>query len=103
MSTADYPHIEVGEDAVPRIAGTTTKVVEVVLDKLAYDWDPVEIHRQHPYLSLAQIHAAFTYYYDHRDELDRDIERRLSHVDEVRARWAATLPSLQRLAHAGSH
>ena len=39
------------------------KVTEVVLDKIAYGWSPEEIHFQHPHLSLAQIHAALTYYY----------------------------------------
>ena len=63
-------HIEIDDQGVPWIAGGNTKVIEVVLDKLAYGWSPEEMHLQHPHLSLAQIHAAFSYYYEHQEELD---------------------------------
>jgi uncharacterized protein (DUF433 family) len=36
------------------------------LDHLAYGWSPEEMHYQHPPLSLAQIHAALAYYFDHQ-------------------------------------
>lgn len=47
--------IEIDDQGVARIAGATTKVIEVVLDKLAYGRSPEEMHFQHPHLSLAQI------------------------------------------------
>ena len=77
--------IEIDEKGVPWISGANTKVVEVVLDKLAYGWSPEEMHRQHPHLSMAQIHAALSYYYEHQDEVDADIERRERYVEELRA------------------
>jgi uncharacterized protein (DUF433 family) len=77
--------IELDKDGIPWIAGANTKVVEVVLDKLAYGWSPEEMHRQHPHLSMAQIHAALAYYYEHQDEVDADIERRDRYVEEMRA------------------
>ena len=67
------------------IAGTTTKVVEVALDRLSHHWDADEIQRQHPHLSLSQIYAALAYYHDHQEELDRDIAARLRKVDEIAA------------------
>lgn len=75
-----YEHILIEADRVPRIAGTTTKVIEVVLDQQAYGWSPEEIQYQHPHLTLGQIHAALAYYWDHRAELDQDIQRRLDYV-----------------------
>jgi uncharacterized protein (DUF433 family) len=75
-----YEHIVIEEDHVPRIAGTTTKVIEIVLDQQAYGWSPEEIQYQHPHLTLGQIHAALAYYWDHREELDQDIQRRLGRV-----------------------
>ena len=78
-----YPHIELTSDGVPLISGTRTKVVEIALDRLAHSWDAEEIRRQHPHLTLGQIHSALAYYYDHQDEIDRDIERRLSQVKEI--------------------
>ena len=79
-----YEHILIDKDRVPRIAGTTTKVIEVVLDQQAYGWSPEEIQYQHPYLTLGQIHAALAYYWDHRAELDEDIQRRLDRVAQLR-------------------
>ena len=72
-----YEHIILNADGVPMIAGTTMKVVELVLEKTAYGWSPEELHFQHPYLSLGQIHSALAYYWDHQNALDRDIARRL--------------------------
>jgi uncharacterized protein (DUF433 family) len=77
--------IEIDEHGVPWISGANTKVVEVVLDKMAYGWSPEEMHRQHSHLSMAQIHAALSYYYEHQDEVDADIERRDRYVEELRA------------------
>ena len=77
--------IEIDEKGIPWISGANTKVVEVVLDKLAYGWSPEEMHRQHPHLSMAQIHAALSYYYEHQNEVDADIERRDRYVEELRA------------------
>lgn len=64
----------------PWVAGTQVKVVEVVLDHIAYGFSPTEIHLQHPHLSLSQIHAALSYYFDHQAELDAEIHRQ---VDEA--------------------
>jgi uncharacterized protein (DUF433 family) len=85
MSTVSYPHIEINSDGVPIVSGTTTKVVEIVLDHLAHRWEADDICRQHPYLTLAQVHAALGYYYDHEQEINEDIERRLRRVEEIKA------------------
>src|SRR5919206_566563 len=79
-----YEHIVINESGVPLIEGTTTKVVELVLDVLAYGWSPDELQFQHPHLTLGQIHSALAYYWDHKEELDRDIERRLERVEGIR-------------------
>ena len=78
-----YEHIVLDQAQVPIIAGTTMKVVELVLDSRAYGWSPEELHFQHPYLTLGQIHSALAYYWDHQEELDQDIERRLQLVDQI--------------------
>jgi uncharacterized protein (DUF433 family) len=71
----------VDDAGVAWIEDTNVKVVEIVLARLAHGWSPEEVHFQHPDLSLAQIHAALTWYYDHQAELDAEIERRLSAVE----------------------
>jgi uncharacterized protein (DUF433 family) len=78
-------HIRVDDKGVAWIEATRVKVIEVVMDKLAWGWSPEEMHYQHPHLSLAQIHGALAYYYDHKDELEADIERRLREAEHIRA------------------
>jgi len=80
---ASYPHIELSPDGVPYLSGTPIKVVEVVMDRLAYNWDADEIHRQHPSLSLGQIYSALAYYYDNKAEMDRQIGERLRREEEI--------------------
>src|SRR3989442_1804634 len=67
--------IEIDEQGVAWLTGENVKVNEVALDKLAHGWSPEEIHFQHPGLSLAQIHAALSYYYENQERLDTEIER----------------------------
>jgi uncharacterized protein (DUF433 family) len=80
-----YEHITLNEDRVPEIAGTTMKVVELVVEQQAYGWSPEELHFQHPYLTLGQVHSALAYYWDHREELDLDIRRSLERSEELRS------------------
>ena len=85
MSIVAYPHIEMDAKGVPYLAGTRIKVVEVALDRLAHHWDADEIQRQHPHLSLGQIHSALAYYYDHQEQMDRAIAEDLRQVEAIRA------------------
>lgn len=87
MSVSIWPFIEQGADGVAYIEGTRTKVIEVALDQIAYDWDAAEIHRQYPYLSLPQIHAALGFYHENRSDCDRLIDQQLAEVDEWRGSW----------------
>jgi uncharacterized protein (DUF433 family) len=91
-----YEHVILDENGVAIIAGTKTKVIELVLDILAYGWSPEELQFQHPYLTLGQIHSALAYYWDHQELLDEEIERRLKAVDQMQAQ-AAPVPLIERL------
>ncbi|MBI1746575.1 MAG: DUF433 domain-containing protein [Acidobacteria bacterium] len=100
MTETTYEHIVIDECGVPYIEGTTTKIIEVVLDKMAYGWSPEEIHLQHPYLSLGQICSALAYYYDHQEELDKDIDRRLENVENLRKKMGPS-PVVKKLKEKG--
>lgn len=93
-------YIVVDDRGVARIAGSRSRVVDVVLDRRAYGWTPEQIHEQHPHLSLAQIHAAFAYYYGRQAEFDALIERQLREVDAMRAA-AGESPVAKRLRAEG--
>ena len=100
MQTTPTAHIHLDERGVAWIDDTNVKVVEVVLDKLAHGSSPEEIHFQHPHLSLAQIHAALSYYYDHQQEIDTSIEQQLRWVEAMAAQ-AGDSPIRQRLRALG--
>lgn len=100
MVETRYEHIVLDEQGVPRIAGTNTKVIEVVLDKIAYGWSAEEMHSQHPYLSLGQIHSALAYYWDHQESLDADMKRRLEVVEELQKATTPT-PFQEKLRRQG--
>src|SRR5437867_7147294 len=85
MAARVLSHVYIDDQGVARIEGTMTRVTQVALDKITQGWDADEIHAQYPYLSLAQIHAALSYYYDHQEELDAEIERRDREVERMRA------------------
>ncbi|MBA4122707.1 MAG: DUF433 domain-containing protein [Acidobacteria bacterium] len=96
MTAVIESYIEIDANSVAWVADTRVKVIEIALDKLAHGSSPEELHFQYPHLSMAQIHAALAYYYDHREELDDEILRRLREVNELAARQADS-PLRQKL------
>lgn len=94
------PHVWIDAAGRAWIDRTNVKVIEVVLDHLAYGWSPEEMHYQHPHLSLAQIHAALTYYYDHQAEFDAQIESSLRQAESLAAETKDS-PLRQRLRRLG--
>jgi len=91
MSTQkSYPHIEQRSDGKMWLIGTQTKVIEVALDRLAHHWDADEIQRQHPHLTLGQIHSCLAYYHDHQEEMDRLVEEQLRTIECLRGQGAGS-------------
>jgi len=94
------PHIWTDEGGRGWIDDSNVKVIEIVLDHVAYGWSAEEIHAQHSHLSLGQIYAALAYYYDHQAELDLEIEQSRRRADAFAAE-VANSPLRQRLRAAG--
>jgi uncharacterized protein (DUF433 family) len=84
------PHIWVDEQGRAWIDDTNVKVIEIVLEHIAYGWTAESIEDNHQMLSLAQVYAALAWYYDHQAELDAEVERQ---GERVRALRAAAKPS----------
>ena len=97
-ASTPYEHIELHDD-VPIIVGANTKVVEVVTLQAAHGLSPEEICFQLPHLSMGQVHSALAYYWDHRESLDADIQRRTERTGEIRGSTPepAFLERLRRL------
>jgi len=95
------PHIWLDERGRAWIDDTNVKVIEVVLEKLGHGLTPEQMMEEHPGMfSLAQLHAALSYYYDHKAEFDAEIERQHWEVEELR-RQSLNSPGRQKLRTMG--
>ncbi len=57
-----------------RIDGTRI-AVDMIAEWIAHlRQTPEEVKRSHPHLSLAKIHSALAYYYDHSDEIEESLQ-----------------------------
>ena len=77
METSIAEHIERRPDRCsgrPCIAGTRIRVQDIVCDHEIHGLTPEQIAREYPHLSLAQIHAALAYYFDHREEIREQLK-----------------------------
>lgn len=70
-------------DGRPCIAGTGIRVLDVVAVMLFHDQTPSEIADAYA-LSLAQVHAALAYYYEHKAEIDADIREQITKTEEYK-------------------
>lgn len=100
LAETRYEHIVLNDTRVPVIAGTTMKVVELVLAQAAYGWSAEELREQFPYLTFGQIYSALAYYWDHQDDMDVDIEGRVRKVDNIRKSMPES-PLVKRLRGKG--
>ena len=79
-------HIEISDGICggkPRIAGRRISVHDIAVwhERLGLTAD--EIASEYA-LSLAEIHAALAYYFDHREEIDRQLEEEERFVNSAR-------------------
>ena len=73
----------------------------VVVNHRSYGWDGAELQEQMPHLTLGQVYAALSYYYDHQNEIDADIEEGERMAEALRPELenpAARAALLQRIA-----
>jgi uncharacterized protein (DUF433 family)/uncharacterized protein YuzE len=101
MTTLATSHIRLDAEGRAWIDDSNVKVIEVVLDKIGHGLSPEEIHEEYPDLSLAQVHAAFSYYYDHKAEFDAEIDRQEREYETLRAAQGNDTPLHRRLRAAG--
>jgi uncharacterized protein (DUF433 family) len=67
-------HIEIDDRGVARIKGTRFKVRFIAVERTTMGMTPEEIIEQHPgCLTLGQVHAALSYYYDNQAAVDAEI------------------------------
>jgi uncharacterized protein (DUF433 family) len=93
-------HIRFDGQGRPWIDDTNVKVIEVVMDRLC-GLTPEDICDAYPgSFTLAQVHSAVAYSYDHQAEFDAEIKRQWEEIDRLRAE-SLNSPGRQRLRALG--
>ena len=82
---ATFAHIKLDEQSRPWIDDTNVKVIEIVLDHMAYGWSAEAIQENHPHLSLAQVYAALAWYYENQGAMDAEVKGQGERLRELRA------------------
>lgn len=99
--SAEQPHIASDpafRGGRPRIEGTRVAVADVVLMHLRLGMAPAEIAGRYD-LPLAAVHAALAHYFDHREDIDRDIEEDAAYAEAFRR--SNSSPLQEKLAALG--
>lgn len=76
MVAVELPHLHRDSKGDVWIDESGFRVLDLIREHLAHGWGAEMIQDNHPQLSLAQIHAALSWFYDHEDEFLREISRR---------------------------
>ncbi len=73
MSTVAYPHIAIRSDGVPIIDGVGIKV-RFLAEAYRIGRTVEDLVESHPPLTPSQVYSAWTYYFDHKVEMDQEID-----------------------------
>ncbi len=68
----------------PVIIGTRIRIVDIAVEYEYMSYTPDEIINAHPHLKLEQVHDALSYYYEHRDEIDKKIKEDEDFIQKLR-------------------
>lgn len=86
-----------------RIGGHRIKVQHIALWHERQGLTPDEIVSNHPGLTLSDVYAALTYYWDHREEIDADIRADEEFVASLQAQSPPSLLQQKLAARNASH
>jgi uncharacterized protein (DUF433 family) len=90
-------HIEMRPSAIHGhkacIAGTRISVQDIYVWHELMGKTPDAIVQEYPFLSLAQIHSALAYYYDHPQEIRGQVQQGRKEAERIRATNPAKLPA----------
>jgi uncharacterized protein (DUF433 family) len=82
-SVDGYKYVMIDEKGIPIIKPTTMKIELLIKERRMFRCGVKSQQEGHPYLTIAQIHSALSYYFDHKKEIDRDIEEGRKFVEKM--------------------
>ena len=97
----NYPHITIDAGGTARLTRLPRiRVAQIAIDYLNHGWSPDEICIHYPHLKPAEVHSAMAYYFDHREQIDAEIERE-KQESEASRHHAPPTPAEARLRAQG--
>lgn len=69
MTVVSVEHIALRDNGKPHIAGKGVKVAYIANLYVQHQWSVEQIAEEHD-LTPAEVHAALSYYYDHKESID---------------------------------
>lgn len=79
------------KEGTPVIVGTRIKVMDIAIRYEYGGMTPDEIIEQFPHLTLAQIHDALSYYYEHKSGLDEVYKKEQIFINELKRHYPSRL------------
>ena len=79
----------------PVIEGTRIKVSQVALEFEHLQMSPDEIVQSHPHLTLSQVHAALSYYYQHIQDIKKEMKENKVFVDQMKKSFVSKVSKLE--------
>ena len=88
MTTNSYIELRPNRDGQARayITGTRIRVQDVYFQSEVHGQSADQIVDAFPHLTLAQVHAALAYYFDHQDEIQQEIREDEAFADAMNAK-----------------
>jgi uncharacterized protein (DUF433 family) len=71
----------------PVVAGTDIKVSQIASEHEHAGMTPDAIVEAHPHLSLADVHGALSYYYDHQDAIHSEWQEARTLITELQRKY----------------
>jgi uncharacterized protein (DUF433 family) len=87
-------HIESTTDVLggsPRIAGHRVRVMDIVIWHEKRGYSPDQIVDLFPGITLADVHAALAYYFDHTAEIEAEMKREAAKIAEAKPDFPSKL------------
>lgn len=73
----------------PVISGTRIRVSQIALEYERLGWSPDQIIDAHPHLTLPQVHAALSYYYDNLPLFQKELIENKGSLESIQRFYPA--------------
>lgn len=83
--------VQKGKETVPVLQGTRVRILDIGIESEYLGKSPDEIVRAHPKLTLAQVHEALAYFYQHIREMREKLKRDQTFVERLKLHYPRKL------------